>query len=266
MINGTLLLVGRHTDGSSQAMEVHAERLRDRDIAASVRVARYDRTHAVDGDGAVLSGVEPPDDGAVFLLPAVMANTGATGHAVRAIAASLPDPVCVCDPIGRAPAVSRLLLERAEDAVDPSAETALVLVGFGSGSPSGSRGPLEYHERRLRGRSDYGEVRSCYLLQDPTAECVRYNTSGRRMVVVPAFISPGPAIRTEIRAKIRDERVTYAEPIGTHPLLTDAMHAAVTKRYVLETRDNDDTSPPTTAAERWGGRIDADGGRIPDRD
>jgi len=262
MINGTLLLVGRYTDGSSQATEVHAERLRDRDIAASVRVARYDRTHAVNGDGAALSGVDPPDDGAVFLLPAVMANTRATGHAVRSIAASLPDPVCVCDPIGRAPVVSRLLLERAESAVEPSAETALVLVGFGSGSPPESRGPLGYHERRLREQSDYGDVQSCYLLQDPAAECVRYNTSGRRMAVVPAFISPGPAIRTEIRAKIRDERVTYAEPIGTHPLLTDAMHAAVTKRYVLETR-GDDESPPATAAEVSGGRIDADGGRIP---
>jgi len=265
MINGTLLLVGRHTNGSSQALEVHAERLRDRDIAASVRVAHYDRTHAIDGDGTALSKTGALDDGEVFLLPVLMTNTRGAEHAVRAIATSIPNSVCVCDPIGRVPAVSRLLLERAAETAQPTEDTALVLVGFGSGSAPGSRETLKYHERRLRKRSDYADVRSCYLLQDPAAECVRYNVSRRRMVVVPAFVSPGPAIRTEIRAKIRDDRgrVAYAEPIGTHSLLTDAMYAAVAKQYIVNTRDGDVPPPPTTVGGPRG-RVDADGGQIPD--
>lgn len=265
MIDGTLLLAGRHTDGPNQAIERHAERLRDRDIAASVQVVHYDRTHAIDGDGTALSRTDAPDDEEVFLLPALMTNTRGAEHAMRAIATSIPNPVCVCDPVGRVPTVSRLLLEHAEEAAQPSESTALVLVGFGSDSAPGSRRTLECHERRLRERSDYGDVSSCYLLQDPTVECVRYNVSGRRMVVVPAFVSPGPAIRTEIRAKIRDDRgrVAYAEPIGTHPLLTDAMHAAVAKQYVLTTRDSD-VPPPATTADGSRGRVDADGGRIPD--
>jgi sirohydrochlorin ferrochelatase len=266
MIDGTLLLVGRHTDGSSRAIDAHAERLRDRGVAASVRGVRYDRTHAVDGDGTALSEASAHDDGDVFLLPAVVANTRGTRHAVRSIAASISAPVCVCDPIGRAPVVSRLLLERAEEAAEPSGDTALVLVGFDSeSSPPESRETLEYHARRLRERSGYGDVGSCYLLRDPSVECAQYNVSERRIAVVPAFVSPGPAIEAEIRAKIRDDsdRVSYADPLGTHPRLTDAMHAAVTKRCVLEARDRD-ASPPTPPIRGSGGRVDADGGRIPD--
>lgn len=265
MIDGTLLLVSRHTAGSSKAMEVHAERLRDRGVAASVRCVRYDKTHAVDGDRTALSEAVAPDDGEVFLLPAVIANTRGTRHAMRSIASSIPVPVCVCDPIGRAPVISRLLLERAEEAAEPSGDTALVLVGFGSGSPSRSPGTIEYHARRIRERSDYGDVGSCYLIQDPPVECAQYNVSERRMVVVPAFVSPGQAIETEIRSKIRDgnDRVSYADSLGTHPRLTDAMQAAVTKRCVLEARARD-ASPPTPPAKESRGRVDADGERILD--
>lgn len=246
MSTEALLLVGRDTDGARSVLETHAARLRGRG--------------PVDGVHAVTHGAEPRDwlretsravdADRIYAVPVAMAHTRATAESVPASLARLDGDVHYGEPPGRDPAVTRALIDRASARLPPSSEASLVLVGLGNGSAPYHRQTVDYHATRLRARSDYGEVLTCYLLQNPAVECVRYNVSTDAAVAVPAFLLPGPATAEHVPSALELDRggVEYAKPPCEHPRVTDAIESEVRRLRVL----GDGPGAPDAAGEATG--------------
>jgi len=216
-----LLLVGRqHTRSVAQR---HASRLRDRGVVDRVTVETYDRDPA-ELDAEV-------DDG-TYVVPMAVAPDRAT---TRGIPGELP-AARHCRPVGTSPAVSRALADRAEEAVAPGDDASLALVAFGDTSREGARRTTEDHAARLRETAGYGEVTTAYLLQNPAAECVRYNLTGDRAVVVPFFLAACEETEQALPEKLDLDRggLDYADPLGGHEAVTDAIEAEVAKARAMD--------------------------------
>jgi sirohydrochlorin ferrochelatase len=93
----------------------------------------------------------------------------------------------------------------------------------------------EYHAAHARERADYAAVVACYLTQNPTVECVRYNVPTEAAVAVPLFVAPSAATDERIPAKLELDRggVSYADPLGTHPAVTEAIQDRLETGRVL---------------------------------
>ncbi|QSX01113.1 CbiX/SirB N-terminal domain-containing protein [Haloterrigena alkaliphila] len=243
MIDGTLIVIGRETGESNKTIETHVGRLRERDIANTVRAERFDETQnpAIDGDGRT-----DDNDEEVFVVPMSLVETNETRTTVPRVASAISDAACLCGPIGQNPAITDAIADRAAEQLEPGPDVSLVLVGLGSSSMPHERLTIEYHERRLRDQTGYGEVTSAYLVQDPAVECARYNATNDRIVVVPVFITPSTTTEEEIPAKLELDRddVKYTDPLGTHPRVTDAIHSEVAKQHVLQICVDGSGSPP----------------------
>lgn len=234
MPRDTLLLVHRKNE-SRTVVETHRERLLRRNVADSVAIVAYEHEPVRELRDQLLD-VEADR---VFAVPMCVAHTRETTDAVPSALSYVPGPVAYCEPIGRSPAVTRAIFERARARVDAAPDASLVLVGFGSSGTPYHRQTVEYHAARLRERSDYGEVVPCYLVQNPAVECVRYNVSNDRAVAAPLFLAPSAATETEIPSKLELDRggLEYADPLGGHSLVTDAIESAVAKQRVLSAPD-----------------------------
>lgn len=233
MTNETLLLIGRNAQNAREVYETHADRLASRADVDDVRVATYDAepVRELRETFAELDGER------VYAVPLTAAHTFETTDGVPAALSYVPGEVRYCEPVGRSPAVTDALAQRAADVVRTGDNASLVLVGFGSSSRPYQRQTTEYHAARLSDRSAYGEVLTCYLLQNPAVECVRYNTSTGRTVAVPLFLTECEATEEEIPAKLELDRggIAYADPLGDHARVTDAIHAEVERQRVLAT-------------------------------
>ncbi|PSQ21144.1 cobalamin biosynthesis protein CbiX [Halobacteriales archaeon QS_9_67_17] len=231
MSQDTLLLVGRAVGDAPEVFETHRRRLADRTAFDTVEVATYDAEPVRELRDQFAD--HPADR--VHAVPMCLAHTRDTVDAVPRALAHLPGEVHYCDPVGRNPAVTEVLAERAVNRVSPGADASLVLPAFGSGSTPHQRRAAEYHAERLRERGDYGQVVTCYLLQNPTVECVRYEVTEPRSVAVPLFIASTPATEQRIPDALELSRggIEYADPLGTHPRVTDAVHAEAAKGRVL---------------------------------
>lgn len=218
----TLLLVGReHTRTVARR---HAERLRNRSIADRVVVRTYER------DPAELEIAAPPEQ-EIYAVPLAPAPDHDT---TRAIPGALPG-AHHCEPVGTSPAIVRGLADRARDVVPSTADASLALVAFGDTSGSGSKTATEQQAARLRNATVYGEVTTAYLLQNPAVECLRYNLSGERAVVVPFFIAACEETDRAVPDKLELDRggLYYADPLGTHEAVTDAIEAEFAKARSL---------------------------------
>jgi sirohydrochlorin ferrochelatase len=227
----TLLLLA-HEDGDTRdVLETHARRLADRTAVDRVAVATYGLEPGVDLRGT-LAGLEADR---VYAVPMCAAHTYATLEDVPAALSTLDGEVRYCEPIGRNPAVTDAVADHAAAADEGEGPASLVLIGFGSGSTPFQRQSVEYHADRLRERGSYEEVVTCYLLQNPAVECVRYNVSAPRMVAVPLFLGNSEATRREIPEKLELDRggIAYAEPLATHPRVTDAVAAMLARERTL---------------------------------
>jgi sirohydrochlorin ferrochelatase len=215
-----LLLVGRaHT---REVSERHAERLRERGVADRVRVETYDREP---------SELDVDAEETAYVVPMAAAPSRTTTHG---ISGALPG-ARHCEPVGTSPAVSRALADRAREAVAPGAEASVALVAFGDTSGGDARRAVESHAARLRETGDYGEVTTAYLLQNPAVECLRYNLSGERAVVVPFFLAAAEETERAIPEKLELDRggLAYADPLGEHEAVTDAIAAELAKARAI---------------------------------
>jgi sirohydrochlorin ferrochelatase len=115
--------------------------------------------------------------------------------------------------------------------VSPTADTSVALVAFGAGA----RETTERQADRLREMTKYGEVATAYLLQNPAVECLRYNLSGERAVVVPFFVAACEETEHAIPDKLDLDRggLEYTAPLGTHEAVTDAIEAEFAKARAL---------------------------------
>lgn len=226
----TLLLVGRrHTDAVAQR---HARRLRDREVADRVAVETYEGDPGeLEVDAGTGAAVGADADGATYVVPLAVAPDRDT---TSGIPGALP-AARHCQPLGTSPAVTSALVDRATEAAPPGEDASLALVAFGDTSLEAPRRTTEDHAARLREASAYGEVTTAYLLQNPAAECVRYNLSGDRAVAVPFFLAACEETERAIPERLELDRggLAYADPLGAHEAVTDAIEAEVAKARAI---------------------------------
>ena len=218
----TLLLVGRdHIEGIARR---HAEALRDRSVADRVAVATYERD-------PIELDAEVGGRGETYVVPIAPAPDHDT---TRALPGALPG-AHHCEPVGTSPVIAEGLADRARVVLPDETDASLALVAFGDTSSDGSRTATEQQAMRLRELTAYGEVRTAYLLQNPAVECLRYNLSGERAVVVPFFFAPCEETERALPKKLELDRggIEYAEPLGTHESVTDAIEAEFAKARSL---------------------------------
>jgi sirohydrochlorin ferrochelatase len=227
----TVLLVGRATPGAREVYETHAERLREREAATSVRVATYEH----DPQRELRPTLSELGAARTYVVPLCLAHTNETTESLPAAFASLPGEGRYCEPVGRSPSVTGAILDRAVSEAPARPDVSLVLVALGNTTGSYHRQVTEYHAAHLRERSDYGGVVPCYLTQNPAVECVRYNVPTESAVAVPLFVAPNEATEERIPEKLELGRggIDYADPLGTHPRVTDAIQDRLATQRVL---------------------------------
>jgi sirohydrochlorin ferrochelatase len=237
MTTESLLLIGRNARNAREVLEAHAGRLARRSVVDDVEIATYESEPIRE----LRDQFERVSADRVYAVPMCAAHSHDTVKSVPAALSALPGEVHYCEPLGQSPAITEVIAQRGANLVPASEDVSLILVGFGSSSKPYHRETADYHATRLREQSAYGEVLTCYLIQNPTADCVRYNTTTERSVAVPLFLTRTEATESRIPDELELSRggIEYADPLGTHPRVTDAVHAEVAKQRALA---GDDTA------------------------
>jgi sirohydrochlorin ferrochelatase len=231
MTTESILLIGRNTRNAHEVLEAHAGRLSRRSVVDDVEIATYE-SEPIRG---LKKKFERISADTVYAVPMCAAHSHDTIDGVPAALSYVPGDVHYCEPPGQSPAVTEVIEEKGASLIPASDDVSLILVGFGSSSKPYHRQTTDYHAARLREQSGYGEVLTCYLLQNPTVECVRYNTSKNQSVAVPLFLTRTEATESRIPDELELARggIEYADPLGAHPRITDAVHAEVEKQRAL---------------------------------
>jgi len=231
MTSESILLVARDTRNAREVLGEHAGRLRRRGVVDDVEVATYESEPVRE----LREQFERVAADTVYAVPMCAAHTHETTGDVPAALSYVPGNVRYCEPLGGSPAVTEVIEARGAERLPASEDVSLILVGFGSSAKPYHRQTVDYHAARLREQSAYREVLPCYLLQNPAVECVRYNATGSRSVAVPLFLSRTEATERRIPAELELDRggIEYADPLGEHPRITDAVHAEVAKQRAL---------------------------------
>lgn len=232
MTTETILLVGRDVGGPGDLLETHADRLRQRVDVETVVVATY--------EDEPMRELRPQLDAVtadtVYAVPMVAAHTRDTTTEIPAALSTVSGTVHYCEPPGESPAITDVLAQRGRSEVTPGGDASLVLVSFGSSSKPYQRQTTDYHASRLAARSDYDSVLTCYLLQNPAVECVRYNVPTSEAVAVPLFLGRNEATDRRIPEALELGRggISYADPLLDHPGVTDAIAAEIAKQRALD--------------------------------
>jgi sirohydrochlorin ferrochelatase len=242
MTDEMLLLVGRAAPDTREVGETHARRLKRRGVVDDATVACYEQ----DPERELADELAVCSAETVYAAPLTAAHTHETATEIPAALRHVPSDVAYLDPVGREPAITDVIAERAAERLPPVEPTSLALVGFGNSARDSGREVVEYHARRLREHSDYAEVTTSYLLQNPAVECARYGVSNDRVVAVPLFFAHNPTTQEQIPAKLELDRggIAYADPLRTHERVTDALQNAIETRRTTpesELATSDDT-------------------------
>jgi sirohydrochlorin ferrochelatase len=231
MTSESILLIGREAGNARDVYEAHARRLDRRTGVDEVEIATYE-TEPVrelrDRFGRVTAD-------RVFAVPMAAAHTHHTVDGVPAALSYVSGSVRYCEPLAGSRAVTDVIEQRGAELAPATSDVSLVLVGFGSSSLPYSRQMVDAHADRLREESGYGEVVTCYLLQNPAVECVRYNVTNERVVAVPLFLSRTEATEERIPDELELDRgnIAYADPLGSHPRVTDALCDEIDRQRAL---------------------------------
>ena len=126
-------------------------------------------------------------------------------------------------------------------ASDDFSDSTLVLMAHGSTTNLESGATAYQHGGELRRRKIFGEVLEAFWKQEPKVSEVLRAAGGKRVFIVPLFISEGYfsdeviprelGFRREVEgqwwaAQERGgQRLFYCEPVGTHPSMADALEA-----------------------------------------
>ncbi len=236
MTQDTLVLVGQEGTHARETLVTHADRIA--------------RRGAVDAAHAVTYAEEPGRElrerfrslagGDLYVVPASLAHSCETTDVLPRTFPAFDGTVRYCEPIGQSPVITRLVTERATGLVEADGDATLVLVGQGSSSQPYHRQMVEYHATRIAERTDYAAVEPTYLLQNPAVECVRYAVETERSVAVPLFFTENATTGSRIPAKLELDRggMAYADPLGDHPLVTDAIEGEITRQRALATAED----------------------------
>lgn len=145
-------------------------------------------------------------------------------------------------PYGVHPAMAGVIRARAAEVCPEwsAADTALIVLGHGTGRDAQSQQAIEAAAAALRGTGEFAEVAALYLDQEPRVERWPELVGAPRVVIVPFFASEGwhtqetiPADleldgpRTELTVNGGPRTVFYARPVGTHPAVTEVIVSLV---------------------------------------
>ncbi|MXR21674.1 sirohydrochlorin chelatase [Halobacterium bonnevillei] len=256
MTRDALVLLGRDTAHARETLATHAHRLRERDVTDAVHACHYEHEPRRD----LREPLAAVDAGTVFAVPMTAAHARETTVDVPAALDRLDATVHYCRPVCRSVAVTDALRDRAAEAAtgDPA---AVGLVALGASSQPYYRQVAEYHAARMREHGDYEDVATSYLVQNPAAECLRYNLDGDDAVAVPLFVAGNEATERDIPDRLELDRggLAYAEVLGTHPRLTDAVEAQVAEKRVLAEREGASTFEDGLTANATAFAADGDG-------
>lgn len=241
MTTDAILLTGRDAGNAREVYQTHADRLAARTSVDEVTVATYESEPSRELRDE-LATIDADD---VYAVPMTAAHSHDTLQRLPGALAAVPGDVHYTEPIGRSPAVTEIIADRGREALAArdgdgnDTETTLVLAGFGSSTKPYHRQAANYHAARIRERAEYDAVTTCYLLQNPTVECARYNVDTDHAVAVPLFVARSEATEARIPEELELDRggIAYADPLGTHDRLTDAIVAEVAKQRALATTD-----------------------------
>jgi sirohydrochlorin ferrochelatase len=256
MTTEAIVLVGRERADAEQLFETHAGRLAEQTGVERVETATYETEPVRELSGQLRELTAET----VYAVPMRVAHNHETTRGVPAALSHVPGNVVYCQPPGASDAMTDVIKQKAASRLAPQSEATLVLVGFGSNSQPANRETAERHADRLRDRTDYGEVVSCYLLQNPAVECVRYNVTNPTAVAVPLFFGRSEATEERIPAQLDVDRngMSYATPPADHPRITDAIHAEIEKQRALD--ESADSFEAELARSQQPVATDGDGG------
>lgn len=235
-----LLLVGRDTAHTRDVLETHADRLVGSGVIESATV----ETYAHEPYRELHDSLGALDAEHVYAIPMFATHTYDTADELPGALSVIPGEVQYGELLGQSPVVTDVISDRAREEVPANGEGSLVLVGLGSNSTPNRQQVTEYHAERLRERSGYDEVKTCYLMQNPAVECVRYTVSNERAVAVPMFLARNEATDEQIPDRLELDRggMAFADPLGAHDRLTDAIHSELERLRVLA----DESTPSET--------------------
>ena len=137
-------------------------------------------------------------------------------------------------------------------------EDTLIVVGHGSTLNADSSRPTHLQAQTLKKCGLFGQVLTCFWKEQPVISAVLRSALGRRVFVVPLFISEGyfteqviprelgltfdsmsPALRVQSRG---EKPIFYCGPVGTHSSMT-----SVILSRALEVVAKSPTTPPALA-------------------
>ncbi len=240
MTTETVLLIGPSTNTASGVLDSHAKRLGQRSFADEVDTATFETDPVRELRGQFTDITTER----VYAVPVITAHTSTTMERLPTALSYISGDVRYCEPVGRSPAVTEIIVRRTSGLVSADEEASMILVSSGCSSKPYHRQAAEYHAARIRDQSSYTDVVTCHLVQDPAIECVHYEVSNGRVVAVPLFFTRNENT-SKLSRKLGFERgnVDWIDPFSSHPRITDAIRAEVEKQRAL------DDGPPSTARE-----------------
>lgn len=144
-------------------------------------------------------------------------------------------------PVGLNPGIAGIAADLIDAVVTPGGldprRTAVLVAGHGSTAGVGSQAATERLATGIAGLGRYGEIRTVYLSQEPSAAVWRAVTAARDVVAVPFFISGGHHEEEDLPALLRrsgnetdgteagGRRLWMTPAVGRHPSLVDLIEA-----------------------------------------
>ena len=174
--------------------------------------------------------------------PALWDSDGLSADVATLPATDIGRPVHYCGPVGTHPAMSDVIVRRAESVTgDPDVGDGfgLAVVGHGTERNENSAKAIEYHADRIRDRGRFDEVRALYMDEEPAVDDAADLFDAPDVVVVPLFVADGfhtqedipedmgltDDYRTgyDVPATVGGRRLWYAGAVGTEPLLAEVV-------------------------------------------
>ena len=256
--NAALVLAGHGSTvnaDSSEATYRHADVLRGRGLFAEVHECFWKE------EPNFRSALYQVEASRVYVVPDFISSGYFTEEVIpRELGLSGPvtrrggREIFYCQPVGLHPAMTRVLLARAEQVVRESgvvagptpAETALILIGHGTGLNENSTQVVYDQARRIAALGCYAECHAAFMEQAPFIKDWQTITAQPSVIAVPFFIADGlhsyediPVLlgmtenvrRSGFRNphRLAGRQLWYASAIGTDPKIADVILAQVEK-------------------------------------
>jgi len=174
--------------------------------------------------------------------PALWDSDGLSADVATLPATDIGRPVHYCGPVGTHPAMSDVIVRRAESVTgDPDVGDGfgLAVVGHGTERNENSAKAIRYHADRIRDSGRFDEVRDLYMDEEPEVDDVSDHFATDDAVVVPLFVADGYHTQEDIPedmgltddyrtgwetpTEVDDTRIWYAGAVGTEPLMADVL-------------------------------------------